>query len=54
LAAEKAQFDEIFDLYFNQAILASRLGLGLQINLQICGFYEGLTKVLLSRDDNDQ
>jgi hypothetical protein len=53
LAAENAQFDEIFDLYFNQAILASRLGLGLQINLQICGFYEGL-KVLLSRDDNDQ
>ena len=26
----------------NEAILASRLGLGLQINLQICGFYEGL------------
>jgi hypothetical protein len=30
----------------NQAILASRLGLGLQINLQICGFYEGLLNKL--------
>jgi hypothetical protein len=49
LAAENAQVDEIFDLYFNQAILASRLGLGLQINLQICGFYEGLTGPPLKR-----
>jgi hypothetical protein len=49
LAAENAQFAEIFDLYFNQAILASRLGLGLQINLQICGFYEGLTGPPLKR-----
>ena len=28
----------MFNLYFDQAVLASGLGLGLQINLQICGF----------------
>jgi hypothetical protein len=29
----------------NPIILASGLGLGLQINLEICGFYEGLTYI---------
>ena len=32
----------------NQAILASMLGLGLQIKLQICGFYGGLQISLMS------
>ena len=32
-------------LYSNQSILVSGLGLGLQINLQICGFYKGLALI---------
>ena len=36
-----------FIVISNQAILASGLGLGLQINLQLCGFYEDLLKPFL-------
>ena len=35
-----------------QAILASGLGLGLQINLHICGFYEGLADIYLGMIDS--
>jgi hypothetical protein len=35
----------MFDFISNQTNLASGLGLGLQNNLQICGFYEGLSQL---------
>ena len=35
-------FDKMSDLYFKSSHFGLRLGLGLQINLQICGFFEGL------------
>ena len=39
---KRLNLTKCLDISSNQAILASGPGLGLQINLQICGFYEGL------------